>query len=45
MPWKPTNEMTRDELITQLEQFRDVVERFAAQVTPEKSDDSGIPAP
>ncbi|MDD9706765.1 hypothetical protein PVW53_05675 [Seohaeicola sp. SP36] len=42
MPWKPTDEMTRDELTEQLEQLRGVVERFAAQVPPVKPDDADL---
>lgn len=40
MPWKPTSEMSREELIAQLEQLRGVVERFAAQVPQVKSDEA-----
>ena len=29
MPWKPTDQMTRKELVAQLEQLREVVERLA----------------
>ena len=34
MPWKPTDEMTRDELVAQLVHLRDVVERLMVQ-TPQ----------
>lgn len=34
MPWKPTDQMTRQELVAQLEQLREVVERLAVR-TPQ----------
>ncbi len=34
MPWKPTDQMTRKELVAQLERLREIVERFAVR-TPQ----------
>ena len=32
MPWRPTADMTREELVAQLEQLRDAVERLTALI-------------
>lgn len=39
MPWKPTSDMTRDELVQQLEPLREIVERLAAKIMPIPDDD------
>lgn len=42
MPWKPTDQMTREELVAQLEQLREVVERVAARIPQDPSEDPHI---